>query len=63
MSETLLYKPEAAAAVLGIGRNKVFELIATGDLKSVKIGRARRISRDALEEFVTQLGSTTQSVA
>jgi excisionase family DNA binding protein len=33
----------------------VFELIRTGDLRSVKIGNARRISATALAEFVASL--------
>lgn len=60
MSETnlqLLFKPEQAAVVLGIGRSKVFELMARGDLASVQIGRARRIPRESLEDYVRRLRS------
>ncbi len=55
---TLLYKPEEAAAVLGIGRSKVFELMASGELTSVQIGRSRRITQEALAEFVARLVAT-----
>ena len=51
----LLYTAEEAAGVLGLGRSKVFELLATGELRSVKIGRARRITLDALQAFVNEL--------
>ena len=34
MSEPLLYKPEVAASLLGIGRSKVFELIAAGQIEA-----------------------------
>jgi excisionase family DNA binding protein len=51
----LLYKPEQAAAALGVGRSTVFELIADGSLPSVKIGRSRRVPRTALEAYVARL--------
>lgn len=57
MSENLLYKPEKAAELLGIGRSKVFELLALGTLESVTIGRSRRIPRIALETYVAGLQS------
>ena len=63
MAENLLYKPEAAAAELGIGRSKVFELMASGALPSVRIGRSRRITRQALEDFVAALVDAHRSDA
>ncbi len=30
MAEPLLYKPEQGAEIIGIGRSKIFELIAAG---------------------------------
>ena len=51
----LLLRPEEAAKALGVSRTTVFELIRTGDLRSVKIGNARRISATALAEFVAGL--------
>ncbi len=48
MSAQLLHKPESAAAVLGIGRSKLFELIAAGEIETVQIGRSRRIPAQAL---------------
>lgn len=55
MSAPLLYKPEAAAAALGIGRSKTFELIAAGELETVQIGRSRRVPAQALEDYVARL--------
>jgi len=51
----LLLTPEEAAELLGIGRTKVYELMLTNALESVKIGTARRIPTDALTEFVATL--------
>lgn len=55
--DKLLLKPEEAAEVLSIGRSKVYELISTGELASVRIGACRRVPTDALVEFVTRLRS------
>ena len=52
MTEILLTVPEAARR-LPLGRTLVYELIATGSLPSLKIGRARRIPASALEQWVT----------
>ena len=51
----LLVRPEDAAQVLGIGRTKVYELIRSGALRSVRIDGLRRIPVAALAEFVAQL--------
>ncbi len=46
---------EQTADILQIGRDKVYYLIRTGQLRSIKIGKLRRISRAWIEEFVQQL--------
>lgn len=51
----LLLRPEEAARVLGVGRSTLFELLRSGALRSVKVGRCRRISANALAEFVESL--------
>src|SRR6266496_3535423 len=43
--ERLLYRVGEAAQLLGISRSKAWELLARGDLESVKIDGARRVSR------------------
>jgi excisionase family DNA binding protein len=53
--EQLLFRPSEAAQRLGIGRTKVYELMAAGRLRSVKIGASRRVSATALAEFVATL--------
>lgn len=50
--ERLAYKPNEAAAALGIGRNRVFELMKSNELASVKYGRTRLIPRKAIERFL-----------
>jgi len=53
--QSLLLRPEAAAAMLGIGRSKMFELIACGSVETVTIGRSRRVPHDALRRYVDGL--------
>ena len=55
--EAILYRVEDAAQLLGIGRSKFFELLATGQVPSVQIGRARRVSRRALEQYAARMES------
>lgn len=49
----LLRIPEVMSA-LGLGRTKIYELIASGELPVVRIGRAVRISSSALEKWVNE---------
>jgi excisionase family DNA binding protein len=51
----LLLRPEEAAGVLGLSRTKVFELIGSGELRSIKIAHLRRVSASALAEYVERL--------
>lgn len=51
----LLFTTEEAAAQLSIGITKTKSLIASGDLRSVKVGRLRRIVRVSIEEYVQRL--------
>jgi excisionase family DNA binding protein len=51
----LLLRPEEVAQALGIGRTMVFELIRSGELRSVKIGKARRIPTAAVREYIEGL--------
>ena len=54
----ILLTPEEAAQALGIGRTKLYALLATAKLPSVRIGGSRRVSVDALTEFVRRLTPT-----
>jgi excisionase family DNA binding protein len=51
----MLLRPAEAAEVLGIGRTKLFELLAAGSSESVRIGNGRRIPRAAIEAFHADL--------
>ena len=43
--DKLLLAHEEAAELLGIGRTKVFQLIATGELRRARIDRSRRVTQ------------------
>lgn len=51
----LLLKPEEVAELLQVSRSKVYELIRLGLLRSLKIGGSRRITQEALIEFISGL--------
>ena len=53
MTESLLTVKQVAAR-LAIGRTTVYELIAREELKTIKIGRARRVPESALEQWIAQ---------
>ena len=40
---------------LGISRTSVYELMASGKLRSVKIGRRRFVPREAIDDFIAGL--------
>ncbi len=53
------YTVEQVAEILHVGRDKVYYLIRTGQLRSIKIGKLRRITNEHLAEFVASLENTT----
>ena len=61
--DKLLYRPKEAAAVLGIGRDKLYDLMRSGRLRSVKDGGARFITADALQAYVSMLEAESEAAA
>ena len=55
--QAILLKVEEAARLLSIGRSKLYELLAAGEIPAVHIGRAVRINREALEAWVREQGA------
>jgi excisionase family DNA binding protein len=51
----VLLRVEEAAEMLSIGRCRIFDLINSGELVSVKIGSSRRIPEQAVREYVARL--------
>ena len=53
--DKVLLTPVEAASALGIGRSKLYELLQSGRLISVRIGACRRIPADTIHRFVVDL--------
>jgi excisionase family DNA binding protein len=51
----MLYPIPEAAQKLGIGRSKFYELVESGDLHVVKIGRRALVPHDELVRYVDHL--------
>lgn len=49
---SLLLKPLEVAHLLGLSRSKVFEMLAAEELPVVRIGRAVRVPRGDLEDWI-----------
>ncbi len=50
----LLLSPAQAAETLGISRSKLYDLLRTGDIRSLSIGTARCIAISEIREFIEQ---------
>ena len=57
----LLFTIDQGASRLALSRATVQRLVASGALRSVRIGSARRIAEDDLREFVAALRATPGS--
>ena len=54
-AEPLLYTIPEAATALRISRTKLYELLDSGDVESVYIGRSRKIPAEALRIYIDNL--------
>jgi excisionase family DNA binding protein len=48
----LAYTVDEAAGSIGISRSQLYKLIAAGEIATVKIGSSRRITPDAIRDFL-----------
>jgi len=51
----MLVTVDQVAKMLGIGRTTAWELIRRQKIKSVKIGRTRRVPIEAIQEYIERL--------
>lgn len=56
--DKMLLKPSEAQEVLGLGRSRVYEMLSTGELPSIRIGHSIRIPVKALEEWIEKQQAT-----
>lgn len=57
MEEKILLTVNEAAIRLSLGKSKLYELIARGEIPVVRIGRATRINALTLQKWAEQLAS------
>ena len=50
----LLLRPTEAAEAIGVGRSKIYALIASGDLPSIRIGGSVRVPVDELKDWIAR---------
>ena len=56
MSDTpMLWTPAQTARMMNISRSQIYILLKRGELKSVHIGRSRRIAKDQVHQFIENL--------
>jgi excisionase family DNA binding protein len=55
MHPVLVPIPEVGLALGGLGRTKVYEELASGRPRSVRVGRRRFVPADAIREYVEAL--------
>lgn len=55
--DKLMLTPEEAAEALGVGRSTLYDLLRLQEIRSVKIGRSRRIPVSALRDFAERLAT------
>ena len=61
--ESIAYRPEEAVEVFPISRTVLYERLASGDIQSFRIGRARLIPRQSLLDFMERQLADEREVA
>lgn len=59
-TERLAYPVDEGFAVAGLTRTRGYQLIASGDLETFRVGRRRMVTRLALEECIDRLASKSR---
>lgn len=56
--EPICVRINDAARMIGVGRTKLYQLIATGEVETVKIGKATRVTTASLHGLVKRRGAS-----
>jgi len=51
----VMYRVEEAAELLSLSRDRVYQLIRSNQLRSVQVGKSRRVPARALDDYVARL--------
>lgn len=52
MLEPILLRPDDAREIVSIGRTKFYQLLSSGEIPSIHIGRSVRVPLDGLKAWV-----------
>ena len=52
--ERLLYRPAEAADAIGVSRSRMYELIASEEIPSIRVGRTLRVPVEGLRQWVAR---------
>ena len=55
MEIPILFTPKQAASVLSISKSSLYNLLQSGELGSIRIGRSRRIAQVHMNQYIDQL--------
>ena len=58
--EPQLYRSEEACGLLACGKTYLWDLVAKGEIRTVKLGRATRIPATEIRRFVAGLMATAR---
>jgi excisionase family DNA binding protein len=57
--EPLAVRIPQAAQMLGIGKSKLYQFIAAGEIETVKVGRSTLVPTDSLKAFISSRRRST----
>jgi excisionase family DNA binding protein len=52
--EKMLLRPVEAADAIGVGRSKMYELLASGELPSIRVGASVRVPVEELRAWIAR---------
>ena len=52
--ERILYRPVEAAEAIGVSKSRMYELIASGEVPAIVVGKVKRVPVDKLREWAEQ---------
>ena len=54
-TEERLLRISEVAKILSLGRSKTYQLVAVGELRSVRVGRSVRVTATSVQQFIRSL--------
>jgi excisionase family DNA binding protein len=61
--ERLAYRVGEFAEAIGVSRSKAYELVASGEVPSIRIGSSRRVPVTALREWIDRQVSANREAS